>query len=173
MAYSPCRDFTAILNDAPDWSSPQARAEALLPLALAQLGAADADWAEWVRLLALRTVREVVPIALRAYELDEDLTTACEQAEDLTQADNAAFRAFRAYAKANESDEADGRWVRHAAEDAAEEGYGAARYAARARAFAAEDAARAAVHAARANNSDDALRLAARIAVECLEATRS
>ncbi|NDD31050.1 MAG: hypothetical protein EB084_22575 [Proteobacteria bacterium] len=48
------------------WSSPQACAEALLPLALAQLGTAGTDRTAWARALVEGTIRRVVPVALRA-----------------------------------------------------------------------------------------------------------
>jgi hypothetical protein len=61
----PDGDFAIKINDAP-WSSPEARAEALLPLALAQLGTAGSDRTAWVRQVAEGMVRQIVPIALRA-----------------------------------------------------------------------------------------------------------
>lgn len=57
--------FAIVLNDA-EWSSPQARAEALLTLGLASLGTAGTDRAGWVRRVVEGVIRRVLPIALRA-----------------------------------------------------------------------------------------------------------
>jgi hypothetical protein len=59
------RDFAIRLNDSA-WSSDKARAEAMLPLAIAQLGTAGKDRTEWVKRIAEGTIRKVVPMALRA-----------------------------------------------------------------------------------------------------------
>ena len=61
----PDRDFAIRINDAM-WSSPEARAKALLPLALAQLGTAGSDRTAWVQRVVEGTIRQIVPIALRA-----------------------------------------------------------------------------------------------------------
>jgi hypothetical protein len=61
----PDRLFAISINDAP-WSSPWVRAEALLPLALAQLGTAGTDRTAWDRRVTEGTIRQIVPIALRA-----------------------------------------------------------------------------------------------------------
>ena len=161
----PDRMFGLGLAEA-NWDS-QARAEALLPLALAQLGTAGTDRTEWVKLLVLRIVREVLPIALKAARLSEDLIAACEQAEDLEQAHNAAYAA----SEAGDYDNA-----AYAAEVAAKAAFHANAVSAAsifAAAFAAADAAEHAHYAAyEASNSVDVLPLAARIAVECIEETR-
>lgn len=59
------RAFAIRLNDA-QWSSPQARSEALLPLALAQIGTAGKSRKRWVARVWLGTVRAILPVALRA-----------------------------------------------------------------------------------------------------------
>lgn len=59
------RAYAIVINDAP-WPSPQARAEALLPLGLAQLGTAGTDRSAWVARVVEGTIRRVLPIALRA-----------------------------------------------------------------------------------------------------------
>jgi len=59
------RDYAIRINDAA-WSSPQARAEALLPLAIAQIGTAGTDRTAWVRRLVEGTIRRVLPVTLRA-----------------------------------------------------------------------------------------------------------
>lgn len=61
---APDRAFAIRINDAA-WSSKAARAEALLPLALAQLGTAGTDREAWVRRVVEGTIRRVVPLALR------------------------------------------------------------------------------------------------------------
>lgn len=58
------RAYAIRINDAA-WPSPEARAEALLPLALAQVGTAGTDRAPWVRRLVEGTIRRVAPIYLR------------------------------------------------------------------------------------------------------------
>ncbi len=60
------RAFKITLNDAA-WSSKKARAKGLRAIAIAQLGSADTvDGKEFVKLLAEQTIRQIVPIALRA-----------------------------------------------------------------------------------------------------------
>lgn len=62
---APDRDFAIRINDAM-WSSTEARAKALLPLALAQLGTAGSDRGPWVRRLVEGTIRQIVPLTMRA-----------------------------------------------------------------------------------------------------------
>src|SRR6185503_15523625 len=62
---NPDREFSIKINDA-SWSSNAARAEALLPLALAQIGTTGRDRSAWVKSVALGTIRRVLPMALRA-----------------------------------------------------------------------------------------------------------
>jgi hypothetical protein len=61
----PDRDFAIRINDA-KWSSPEARAKALLPLALAQLGTAGSNRGPWVQRVIEGTIRRLLPLALRA-----------------------------------------------------------------------------------------------------------
>lgn len=85
------RDWAVTINDAP-WSSSAARADALWPIALAQIGTADRVRAEWVKAVVLGTVRRVVPIVLRALDL-ETHALVCENAADLQAAARAASNA--------------------------------------------------------------------------------
>jgi hypothetical protein len=141
-----------ILNYAA-WSSDAARTEACLHLALLT----ESEAAEgWTRQYLLRTIREILPIALRAAGF-EDHAVACESAEDLEAAGRAAKGAYNA-ARYNA-----------AAYNAA--AYNAAAYAAYAAASAAASAA-AAAYAARytahaAKDPDAVLRKAVQILVEC------
>jgi len=61
----PDRAYAIRINDA-QWSSPEARANALWPLALAQIGTAGTNRRVWVAKLVELTIRRVVPVALRA-----------------------------------------------------------------------------------------------------------
>ena len=169
---APDRDFAIRINDAP-WSSTEARAKALLPLALAQLGTAGSDRGPWVRRVVEGTIRRIVPIALRAAASahpDEQHRAALEAAAVRCEregtrgaaaaAEDAAYAAY-AYAAAAYA----------AADDAAAAAYAAdaARAARAARAAADADAARAAADAAAnyaADDRDDVLRLAVQIALD-------
>lgn len=94
------RSFAIRLNDS-NWSSPAARAKGLTALGIAQLGSAswtDDEARSWVRAIVVRSIREVLPIALRAAKLEEQ-AVACEQATDLPSAHKAAKEA-RAAARA-------------------------------------------------------------------------
>lgn len=62
----PDRAWGITINDA-FWSSPQARASALWPIALAQVGTVDTYRGPWVRALVLGTVRKVLPIVVPHY----------------------------------------------------------------------------------------------------------
>lgn len=87
------------LNDAA-WSSDAARTEHLLPVLVAYDG-----WADWprerrrdvVRQVALRTVREILPLALRMAGLST-AAECCATVETLEAADVAAGSAYEAYA---------------------------------------------------------------------------
>ena len=73
------------LNDAA-WSDDATRTEQMLrlaPLLEAWPAWSASKRAAWAQGVALRTVREILPIALRAAKLDEALVLACEQAKDL------------------------------------------------------------------------------------------
>jgi len=148
------------LNDA-NWSSPKVRADSLRAYALNQLGCSHIDGREFAKRVTLRTIREILPIALRAAKLESE-AKACETAEDLKAA-GAAARKARAAA---------------AAADAAADAYAAAADADAAAAAAAADAAAdaaaayaadAAAYAAYARSKrDEVLQLAAKIADEVL-----
>lgn len=135
------------LNDA-GWSSDEARTRAMRPLVKALWG--WPEWSEkkrvaWARRVALRTVREVLPIALDAAGLRRD-AQACRAARTLRSA------AAAANAAAAPSGAAAAAYSADAAESAA-----AARAAAAAAAYA-----RAAAYASPAA-ADRVLRLACRI----------
>ena len=113
------RDFAIRINDAA-WSSKAARAEALLPLALAQLGTAGTDREAWVRRVVEGTIRRVVPLALRhaaravpshaerleaaaarcEVEGTKDAAKAAVRASETTTDGPAAAAAYAAYAAA-------------------------------------------------------------------------
>jgi hypothetical protein len=59
------RAFKIRLNDA-SWSSNQARTNGMRKLAIAQLGSNEVDQKAFRRIVAEQTVRQIVPIALRA-----------------------------------------------------------------------------------------------------------
>jgi hypothetical protein len=107
------REFAIVLNDA-KWSSDKARAEALLPLAIAQLGTAGKDRTEWIERVIEGTIRKVVPMALRAAAKEnpefaeelEEVAVRCEKegtreavlvARDAAYAANAAAAYEAAY----------------------------------------------------------------------------
>jgi len=86
-----------------EWSTDLARAEALLPLAIAQLGTSGTDRREWIAKLALGTVRRVLPIALDAAGMPSH-AQACRNAENLVDAYKAASSArIAAYAAKSEN----------------------------------------------------------------------
>jgi hypothetical protein len=164
------------LNDAV-WSSDVARTKACLPLALLTESEAPAGWVDQY---ALRTTREILPIALRAAGLEYH-AVACASAEDLDAAGRAAGAASNVASRA-----AFARYASNAAYAAYNAAYNAA-YAASAsrhvagasiaRAYNAASAARytamAAYYAANAAYSEDSedsdavLHKAVQILVEC------
>jgi hypothetical protein len=127
------------INDS--YIDPHRRTEAMLGWLVAMDGWStwpDERQVAWAQIVAMRTVREVLPIGLRAVGATEEPVVACENATDLVEAAAAARAAARAaYA-------ADARTARAAADAAA--------YAANA-AYAA-DAAGAAAFANAANAAD-------------------
>jgi hypothetical protein len=127
------RAFAIRLNDAL-WLSPRARGQALLPLALAQLGTAGADRRAWTERVVLGTVRRVLPMALRAVGLSAT-AERCAQAEDLAQAEKMANEAAAAARKARTAAEAAAEWAAPAewAATAARKARNAARAARKAR----------------------------------------
>ena len=183
----PDGDFGIRINDAP-WSSPEARAEALLPLALAQLGTAGTDRGPWLRRVVEGTIRQILPIALRVAARVhpeeqhraalEAAAVCCEQEGTRDAAGRAAYDAANAEAAA--AARAAAAAAAHAAARAADATARAA--AATARAAAAEAAAEAAaaaravtddgdaVDAAADAARDDVLRLAVQIALDAYAA---
>ena len=158
---SPTDAACIALNDGP-WSSDEARTEACLPLVYLTESEAVPGWVERY---ALRTVREILPIALEAVGVD---ATACREARTLgaarAAADGAAgYAAGYAVARAG--------CATGYADYAARAGYAAgyADYAARdAARTATRAAARAAVEAASAAADGDAvLRRAVDLLIEC------
>ena len=86
------RPDVRLLNDAL-WPDDVVRTEQMLrlaPLLEAWPGWGDEKRVVWVRGVALRTAREILPIALRAAKIDEALVFACEQAKDLVAASYAS-----------------------------------------------------------------------------------
>jgi hypothetical protein len=92
------RSFLMNLNDT-SWSSNLARANALAPLAFAQLGTVGLDRLLWVERVVVGTINRVLPIALRAIGL-EDHALTCESAQSLKEAD----AAYAAHAAAYDTD---------------------------------------------------------------------
>ena len=160
------RAFKIRLNDS-RWSSDKARANGMRRVAIAQLGSDHIDQHEFRKEVAVQTVRQIIPIALRAAakmnpahaETLEACALACEVAMDLSAA-RVATRA--AQDKATE--------VRAAAADAAYAAADAAAYAADAADAAdAAYAAYAAAYAAYAAYArDSVLSKAAEIACQAL-----
>mgnify|MGYP006969344676 CR=1 FL=1 len=90
------REYAIRINDA-RWSSPEARSEALWPLALAQIGTAGTDRGPWVRRLVEGTIRRVVPWALRrAADRVPDHADALRAAADECEREGTAQAARRA-----------------------------------------------------------------------------
>ena len=102
------RAFIVALNDA-RWSSDEARAAGMMPLALASLGTAGTNRVAWVRALAEGTIRRVVPIALRAAaslaapEHAAALEAAAVRCEAEGSVEAAAYAAYAARAAADAS----------------------------------------------------------------------
>jgi len=92
--------FGRRLNDA-RWSSTAARAKGMRDFVVAQVGSKGAiDSREFVQRLALRTIREVLPLWLRHAKIDVALIAACESAETLVGARDAVVVADAAVAAA-------------------------------------------------------------------------
>ena len=137
------------INDA--YCDGRRRTDALIPWLVALEGWAEwpkADRVAWAQRVTLRTVREVLPIALRAEKLDEH-AQACEAAEDLASAKAAAGTAAGTAAR-------DASWAAS---------WAVASAASSAAAWAASSASSAA-WAAWSVTSDDVLDLAVRIQIE-------
>jgi len=90
----PDRIWAVTINDAP-WSSPAVRAEALWPVALAQIDTVNIDRASWVARVVDGTIRRVLPIVLLNAENIEDIVRHGEFAvRDVASViDRAAFHA--------------------------------------------------------------------------------
>lgn len=157
----PDRAYAIRINDAA-WSSPQARAKALLPLALAQLDTAGKGRRAWVSYLALHTVTRILPLILEKSWPSH--AAACRGAKTLKEACDAAYAADAAgavsavdYAAYAADDAAAYGASYDAADDAADDDdYGAA--------GAAADAAAGA--AAGSGAADEILSLSVQIALE-------
>lgn len=119
---SSVRQFRISLNDAL-WSSPEARAAGMRDLAIAGLGSAHLPQHEFSKRVAVRFIREVLPIALRAAgsmhadpkhrEALEKVAVDCETSTDLSAAAHAAAHAAADAA----AHAADARAAAHAARD--------------------------------------------------------
>ncbi len=94
---SAVRAFKITLNDAP-WSSKDARALGLRRIAVAQLGSDEVAQTQFAILLAIKTVQQIVPLALRAagklcltHTAELELAAlACEVVTTLAAAESAA-----------------------------------------------------------------------------------
>ena len=162
------RSFKIALNDS-NWSSDMARANGMKRIAIAQLGSIEIDQNQFAKELALATIRQILPIALRAaaklhheqkhIDALNDSATACETCDDA-----AAYAAANA---ANAAAYAAARSAANAANAAARSAANAANAAARS---AANAAARVAAYAAAyAAARDEVLSLMAEIGVEALQ----
>ena len=99
------RAYKIGLNDA-NWSSPQVRAKGMARVAIAQLGSDSIDERAFVSELALQTIRQILPLALRAAGLEEH-AAACESSTLLKGARAAADAAAADAAAAAEKAKAD------------------------------------------------------------------
>ena len=81
---SAVRAFEISLNDAP-WPSNAERAAGMREVAICQLGSNAINQTAFATEVALRTVREILPIALRGIGLEAE-ASACESAADLSAA---------------------------------------------------------------------------------------
>ena len=153
------RAFKIELNDA-QWSSDMARANGLRTISIAQLGSEKLDQNEFSKLLAERTIRIVLPIALRNCGWEKE-ALRCE-AEGTAEAAYAA-----SYAAACASTNA-AACAAQAAQAAYAASYAAARASTNAAACAAAKVAYATKAATNATKADEILSLSAKIAVEIL-----
>ena len=157
---SPDRVWAIQINDA-DWPSPEARAKALLPIALAQAGTAGTDRTAWVQAVVLGTIQRVLPIALEAVGLADE-AEACRESTDLESAADAAAAAVDYGDGASRASRAAGYAV-YAVDDACDPyavSYAAVSYAARAARVVAEAA-----------NSAEALEVAIAVALDAYKTT--
>ena len=111
---SAVRRFKIALNDSKAWTSDTARAKGLRRAAIAQLGSSEIDQVDFAKALALETIRQIVPIALRNAGIQspplskdfETLAIACETSGDLDSAKKAAHAADAAAYAADAADAA-------------------------------------------------------------------
>ena len=173
---APDRDYAVAINDSA-WSSPAARAQHMLPLALAQLGTAGTDRAAWEARVIEGTIRRVLPLSLRAaawVHPDATHQAALVAAADRCDADGtreaarSAYNASDASAYAYASDASAYAYAAYAsAYDYAASAYAYAAYAAYAYAYAANAAYRA---DAAADDSDLVLTTAVSVALDAYAA---
>jgi hypothetical protein len=180
------REFKIRLNDA-SWSSKAARAKGLRRVAVAQLGSDTIDQGAFARIVALETVRQVLPKALRVVglEMEAQRCTGVENLKDANAAANAATAnanatayaaatananatAYAAATAAAYAAHAAAYAAANAAAYAADAAATAAAYAAHAAAYAAANAAHAAVYAITPTTANAILSLSAEIAVTAL-----
>ena len=127
---SPDRDYAVAVNDSA-WSSPEARAQHMLPLALAQIGTAGTDRTVWEAHVLEGTIRRVLPLPLRAAaRVHPDAThqATLVAAADRCASDGTREAARAAYVAASDAADyvASGFAAAHAADYAAD--YAAAAY---------------------------------------------
>ena len=104
------RTFWIEINDSP-WSSPEARAKALRPAVIPQLGTTGRDRLVWIKAVMLGMIQEVLPLALRAVaeavpDHTAPLLAAAEQcvvASNLLEAAEATTAVETASARAEET----------------------------------------------------------------------
>ena len=157
------RAYKIRLNDS-SWSSDKARAKGMRRVAIAQLGSDEIDQQEFRKEVAFQTIKQIIPIALRAEakmvpnhtEALEACAVGCELAVDLATARTAVKAAKEKTADAD----ADAAAAAAAYADAAAYAY--------ADAYAAAYAAAAAAAAADADARDKVLSIAAEIATQAL-----
>jgi len=161
--------FGRTLNDS-SWSSDSTRASGMRDFLIAQIGSKDVvDGGEFSRRLALRTIQEVLPVALRAAKLDAKIVDACVGAKTLEEGKDAAADAAYAAYVARAADAVDAAYAAYPAYTtyaadaarAARAADAAARAAYAARGARAADAAARAAYAARAARAADAAARAA------------
>jgi len=187
--HSAVRRFKIALNDSP-WSSNAARSKGMRDLAIAQLGTNDAGFngKVFVQVLVTETIRQMVPIALRALLRFADLSQFHEQIEAAARTcevtpNLAAAQAARDLAKKASASDADASAYAAYAADASAAAYAyassasaasayavAAAYASASSAYAADASAYASAYA---SARDSVLSLCARIGIQALRAGKA
>jgi hypothetical protein len=102
------RAFKIALNDSA-WSSNEARAKGMRRVAIAQLGSVEIDETKFAQILALETVRQLLPVTLRSAAEKipahsaalEAAAVLCEGAKTLSAACSAAYNAASAASAAS------------------------------------------------------------------------